>query len=67
MLIDLCFFFFFHVNSQPKFISGMVELTKQLLEIMFGVSGQSCIISKQYFSDKNCMHLGLCSQVGQVE
>lgn len=45
----------------------MVELTKQLLEIMFGVSGQSCIISKQYFSDKNCMHLGLCSQVGQVE
>lgn len=45
----------------------MVELTKQLLKIVFTVCIQSCIISKYNFSDEYCMHLGVCLQAGKVE
>lgn len=45
----------------------MVELTNQQLEIVFSVKGQSCIISKQHFSDEYCMHIDLCSQTDQGE
>lgn len=45
----------------------MIELTNQLMEVMFGLGGQSCVISKQHFSDEYCTHLGSCPQASQVK
>lgn len=44
----------------------MVELSTQLLEIVFGVRSQGCVISKQHCSDEYCTHLGLCPQVAEL-
>lgn len=55
------------INSQFEFLSDVGRLVDQFLEVLFGVRGQSCDISKQHFFHEDCTHFGLNSQAVQLE